>query len=277
VTISLLSLRADFPEHAFDPIQRYSGIEAWSEWALIENAVDGQWSGVLNAAGEVSFACNGYDEVGTGLDHYAARNGSSGRNRHLHAVFFRKLQKVLYAALATAFAILHPVSDLHLAVLVLETMGHEEQNGMRRPSVAAPREDKFVVHGHKCMLDLLAPKPRQLAYPYQDRQKELDRETPELQGKRDIVAKGENGDEQPEASEQHGADQCRYDPHYRRKVDRDSIETVVRNCVEQDQDRGGNDSEKNGKGNYYPLFRTGGRLVEIKKGFLLRWFALFAH
>ena len=148
---------------------------------------------------------------------------------------------------------------------------------MRRPSVAASREDKFVVYGDEGVLDLLASKTRQPAYTDKDRQKELDRETPELQGKGHIVAKGENGDKQPEASQHHGADQCRKDRHYQRKVNRDSVKSVVRNYVEQDKDRGGDDSKKNDKGDYDPLFGSGRRLPEIEKGFLWGSFGLFAH
>ena len=191
--------------------------------------------------------------------------------------FSESSSRSFITALAAAFAILYPVSDLHLAVLVLKTVRHEEQNGIRRSSVAASRENKFVVYGDKRMLDLLAPKPGQLAHADQDRQKELDREAPELERKRDIVAQGENGDKQSEATEQHCADQCRNKGHYQRKVDRDPVKTVVRYYVEQDQDRGGDDSEKSDKGDDDPLFRTGRRLAEIGKGFLLGWFALIVH
>jgi hypothetical protein len=254
-----LSQRADFPEYGFDPIDRNHGIQARSERALIENAIDGQWSGVLNSAGEVPFACNGYDKVGTGLDHYSARDGPSGGNRHLHTVFFGKPEELLYGAFAAALAVFHPVSDLHLAVFVLQTMRHKEQNGMRRPSVATPRKNKFVINRYERMLDLFAPETRQSAYADQDRQEEPDRETPQFQRKRDIVAQRSKN--------------C----HYQREVDRDPGKTVIWDSVEQNQGRCGNDSEKHEKGDYYPFFRTGYRLGEIWQNFPLKWLVLFFH
>jgi hypothetical protein len=275
--MSLLFQRADFPEYGFDPIERNPGIDAGSERALIENTVNGQWSGILDPAGEVSFARNGYNEVRAGLDHNSARNGSSGRNRHSHTVFFRKPQEVFYGALAAAFAIFHLVSDLHLAVFILKTMRHEEQNGTGRLSVAAPRENKFVIHCHERMLDMFASKTRQFADADQDRQKELDRKTPELQGERDIVAQREDGDKKPEASKQRGAGQYGNNCHYQGQVYRNPAKTVIRNRVKQDQDGGGNESEKNDKRDYNPFFRTGGRLVDIDEDFLLWWFGLFVH
>jgi hypothetical protein len=115
---------ADFPEHGFNPIESDLGIEAWSEGTLVKDAVNGQWSGILDSACEVSFTCNGYDEVGTSLHDYAACYGSPGGNRHVHAVFFRKRQEVPDSAFAAAFTILHPVGNLDLAVLILKTVRH---------------------------------------------------------------------------------------------------------------------------------------------------------
>ena len=101
--------RKDFAKHGFDPIKGYLRIEARSERALVENAVNGQRGGILDAACQVSLACNGYNQVGTSLDDYPARNGSSGGDRDVYAVFFRKPQKVFYAAFAAAFTVLRPV------------------------------------------------------------------------------------------------------------------------------------------------------------------------
>ena len=172
--------RKDFPKHGFDPIQRHLGIEAWSKRALVENAVNGQWSCILDSAGEVSFACNCYDEVGAGLYDYSVRYGSPRGDRHFHAIFSRKLQEVLYGAFTTAFTILHPVRDLDLAVLILKTVRHEEQYGPRRLSITALGQDKLIVYRDKGMLDLFAAKAGQLADTDKDRQKEFDRDAAEL-------------------------------------------------------------------------------------------------
>lgn len=180
MTILFLSQRADFPENGFDPIESDPGVEAWSEGALVENAINGQWSGILYPAGEVSFARNCYDEVGTCLYDYSARYGPPRGNRHFHAIFSGKLQEVLYGAFTTALTILHPVRDLDLAVLILKTVRHEEQYGPRRLSITALGQDKLVVYRDKGMLDLFAAKAGQLADTDKDRQKELDRDAAEL-------------------------------------------------------------------------------------------------
>ena len=70
---------------------------------------------------------------------------------------------------------------------------------------------------------------------------------------------------QPEASKQHGPGKCRNNGHYQRKVNRNAGETVIGDYVEQDQGGCGNDSQKNDKRNYDPLFRTPGRWAEINK------------
>ena len=175
-----MSQRADFPENGFDPIDSDPGVETWSERALVENAVNGQRGGILDSAGEVSFARNRYDEVGTGLYDYPARYGSPRGNRHVHAIFSRKLEEVLYGAFTAAFTIFHLVGNLDLAVLILKTVRHEEQYRSGRLSIAALGEHKFVIYGDKGMLDLFAAKASQLADTDKDGQKELDRDAAEL-------------------------------------------------------------------------------------------------
>jgi hypothetical protein len=269
--------RKDFPKHGFDPIQRHLGIEAWSKRALVENAVNGQRGGILDTAGQIPLACNGYNQVRTDLDDYPARNGSSGGNRDVHAIFFRKPKKVLYAAFAAAFTILSLVGDLHQAVFILQAVGHQEQDGARRTSVAALGQNKLVVYGDERMLDLFAAKARQPAEADQHGQEQLDRNTAELSRKRNITAQGKNGDQDPEASEQHGANQGCKDCHYQWKVDGNPAKTVIGHYVEKDQNGGGDDPEKHDKRYYDPLFGTGGRLAETGKGFFLGQFCRFFH
>jgi hypothetical protein len=269
--------RKDFSKHRFDPIQRHLSIEAWSEGALVENTVNGQRGGILDTAGQVPLACNGYNQVGTSLDDYPARNGSSGGNRDVHAVFFRKPQKVLYAAFAAAFTILHPVGDLHQAVFILQAVRHQEQDGAWGTSIAALGQNKLVVYGHERMLDLFAAKARQPAETDQYGQQQLDGNTAELPRKRNITAQGENGGQEPEASEQHGANQGGKDCHYQWKVDGNPAKTVKGHYVEKDQNGGGDDPEKRNKRYYDPLFGTGGRLAEEREGFFWGRFCWVFH
>ena len=130
-------------------------------------------------------------------------------------------------------------------------------------------QNKLVVYGHKRMLDLFAAKAGQPAETDQYGQKQLDRNTAELPRKRNITAQCENGGQQPEASEQHGAGQGGKDCHYQRKVDRNPAKTVIGHYVEKDQNGGGDDPEKRDKRYYDPLFGTGGRLAEDQGRLLL--------
>jgi len=193
----------------------------------------------------------------------------------VHAVFFRKPQKVLYAAFAAAFTILRPVGDLHQAVFILQAVRHQEQDGARGTSVAALGQDKLVVYGYERMLDLFAAKARQLAEADQYGQEQLDRNTAQLSGKRNIPAQGEHGGQETEASEQYGANQCRESCHYKWKVDGNPAKTVIGHYVEKDQDGGGDGPEKRDKRYYDPLFGAGCRQGRTGEGFFLGQFCRF--
>jgi hypothetical protein len=138
-------------------------------------------------------------------------------------------------------------------------------------------QDKFVVYGYERMLDLFAAKARQPAETDQYWQEQLDRNTAELSRKRNITAQGEYGGQEPEASEQHGANQGGKDCHYQWKVDGNPAKTVIGHYVEKDQNGGGDDPEKSDKRYYDPLFGTGGRLVEEMEGFFRGRFCRFFH
>ena len=133
----------------------YKGVPAGSFRALIEDAVDREGKGVVDTAGQVSFAGNGDNHFRFMVADNLSGQSPAGGDGDVNFVTSGKFDQGVDITPSALLAVVDIGGDPALAVGSLETVRQEQQHSLRSDFVTVAGEEKAVVGFNERVADLL--------------------------------------------------------------------------------------------------------------------------
>jgi len=154
-------------------------VETGPEWPVVEYAENRDRITVLDPAGQIPFTGNRDDHVRFLFYHDPTGERTSRCNRDGNPMPPGQLAEVLDSALPAPLALGHIRRDPDPALVVLETVGQEDEKSFRSDLLGL-RKDEPVVDGDKGPANLVLADTEAPAHPYEQREKDADDHPPDF-------------------------------------------------------------------------------------------------